>query len=275
MTDGWRRAIVSLEMTIITLLTDFGLKDGYVGVMKGVIWGIAPQVQIADITHQIHPQNVREGALALGRVASFFPPGAIHLAVVDPGVGTQRRPIAARLGEQYFVGPDNGLCTALLEQARRSGAGEQFIHLDRSQYWLPEISKVFHGRDIFSPVAAHLANGVPLAELGSPIQDPRLLEFPQPQRVGAGWRGEIIQVDNFGNLSTNLTRQNLAGMSPVVVRIAGRQIRGLVNTFGDAQPGELVAMFGEADDLAISIVNGNAAAALSVGIGEPVEVVPG
>lgn len=262
-------------MTIITLLTDFGLKDGYVGVMKGVIWGIAPQVQIADITHQIHPQNVREGALALGRVAPFFPPGAIHLAVVDPGVGTQRRPIAARLGEQYFVGPDNGLCTALLEQARRSGAGEQFIHLDRSQYWLAEISKVFHGRDIFSPVAAHLANGVPLAELGSLIQDARLLEFPQPQRVGAGWRGEIIQVDNFGNLSTNLTRQNLAGMSPVVVRIAGRQIRGLVNTFGDAQPGELAAMFGEADDLAISIVNGNAAAALSVGIGEPVEVVPG
>jgi hypothetical protein len=261
-------------MTIITLLTDFGLKDGYVGVMKGVIWGIAPQVQIADITHQIQPQNVLEGALALGRVAPYFPAGTIHLAVVDPGVGTQRRPIAARLGEQFFVGPDNGLCTALVEQARQSGADTQFVHLDRPQYWLPEISNVFHGRDIFSPAAAHLANGVPLAELGSPIQDPRLLKFRQPQRVGAGWRGQVILTDNFGNLSTNLTRQHLAGMSPVLIHIAGRQIHGLVNTFGDAQPGELVAMFGEADDLTVSIVNGDAAVALSVSIGETIEVIP-
>ena len=261
-------------MTIITLLTDFGLKDGYVGVMKGVIWGIAPQVQIADITHQIHPQNVAEGALSLGRVAPYFPAGTIHMAVVDPGVGTQRRPIAARLGEQFFVGPDNGLCTALVEQAHQSGAAVQFVHLDRSQYWLAEISKVFHGRDIFSPAAAHLANGVSLAELGSPIQDPRLLEFPQPQRVGIGWRGQVILVDNFGNLSTNLTRQHLAGLSAILVRIAGRQVHGLVNTFGNAQPGELVAMFGEADDLTVSIVNGDAAAALSVGAGEPVEVLP-
>jgi S-adenosylmethionine hydrolase len=262
-------------MTIITLLTDFGLKDGYVGVMKGVIWGIAPQVQFADITHQIHPQNVLEGALALGRIASFFPAGTIHLAVVDPGVGTQRRPLAARLGEQFYVGPDNGLCTALVEQARQSQAGVQFIHLDRAQYWLVEISKVFHGRDIFSPVAAHLANGVPLTELGSSIHDARLLELPQPQRVGAGWRGQVILVDNFGNLSTNLTRQQLADMSAVTVQIAGRQIHGLVNTFGGAQPGDLVAMFGEADDLTVSIVNGDAAAALTVGAGEPVEVFPG
>jgi S-adenosylmethionine hydrolase len=262
-------------MTIITLLTDFGLKDGYVGVMKGVIWGIAPQAQIADITHQIQPQNVAEGALALGRVASFFPAGTIHLAVVDPGVGTQRRPIAARLGEQFFVGPDNGLTTLLVEHARQSNSQVQFVHLDRPQYWLAEISKVFHGRDIFSPVAAHLANGVPLAELGSPIQDPRLLGFSQPQRVETGWRGQVILLDNFGNLSTNLTRQHLTGISPVLVRIAGRQIHGLVNTFGDAQPGELVALFGEADDLSISIVNGDAATVLSVGIGEPIEVLPG
>jgi S-adenosylmethionine hydrolase len=275
LTVGRPRAIVWDNMTIITLLTDFGLKDGYVGVMKGVIWGIAPQVQIADITHQIHPQNVPEGALALGRVAPYFPAGTIHTAVVDPGVGTQRRPIAARLGEQFFVGPDNGLCTVLVEQARQSEAEVQFIQLDQPQYWLQEISKVFHGRDIFSPAAAHLANGVPLAELGSPLQDPHLLEFPQPQRVRAGWRGQVILVDNFGNLSTNLTHQHLTGIAPALVRIAGRQIHGLVNTFGDAQPGELVAMFGEADDLTVSIVNGSAAAALSVGAGEPIEVFPG
>jgi S-adenosyl-L-methionine hydrolase (adenosine-forming) len=275
LTDGWPRAIVAVDMTIITILTDFGLKDGYVGVMKGVIWGIAPQVQFADITHQIHPQNVPEGALALGRVAPYFPAGTVHLAVVDPGVGTHRRPIAARLGEQFFVGPDNGLCTALVEQARQSGADMQFIHLDRPKYWLAEISKVFHGRDIFAPAAAYLAAGTPLEELGSSIQDVQLLEFPRPQRLGAGWRGQIILVDNFGNLSANLTRQHLAGISPIKVRIAGRQIDGLVKTFGDARPGDLVALFGEADDLTVSIVNGDAAAALSVGAGEPIEVLPG
>ncbi len=274
--DGWLTACYSrLDMTVITLLTDFGLKDGYVGVLKGVIWGIAPQAQIADITHQVRPQNVLEGALALGRVAAYFPAGTIHLAVVDPGVGTQRRPLAARFGEQYFVGPDNGLCTLLDESARQSGMRVQFIHLDRPQYWLPEISKVFHGRDIFSPVAAHLANGVALSKLGSPISDPKLLEIPHPKQVGDGWRGQVILVDNFGNLSTNLTRRELAGMSPMTVRIAGKQIRGLVNTFGDAQPGDLAAMFGEADDLTIAVVNGSAAAALSVGAGEPVEVLPG
>jgi S-adenosylmethionine hydrolase len=262
-------------MTVITLLTDFGLKDGYVGVMKGVIWGIAPEAQIADITHQVLPQNVREGALALGRVAAYFPAGTVHLAVVDPGVGTQRRPIAARLGEQYFVGPDNGLCTVLVEHARQTDAVVRFIHLNRPQYWLPVISKVFQGRDIFSPVAAHLANKVPLSMLGNPISDPKLLDFPKPERMGEGWRGQVILVDNFGNLSTNLTRQELVWVQPAIVQIAGRQIHGLVNTFGDAQPGALVAMFGEADDLTIAVVNGSAAAALSVGAGEPVEVLPG
>jgi hypothetical protein len=260
-------------MTIITLLTDFGLKDGYVGVMKGVIWGIAPQVQIADITHQIHPQNVAEGALALGRVAAYFPPGTIHLAVVDPGVGTQRRPIAARLGEQYFVGPDNGLSTALVEQARAVEAQVQFIQLDRPQYWLPEISKVFHGRDIFSPAAAHLAQGVPLAELGSPIQDPQLLEFPQPQRVEAGWRGAVIHVDAFGNLATNLQRRHIPAGNRLLIKIGGVQIDHLVSTFGDGEIDQLVALFDSAGMLSICLVNGSAADRLKANAGEPVEVI--
>ena len=118
-------------MSVITLLTDFGLKDGYVGVMKGVIWGIAPEADIADITHLIQPQNILEGALALGRTASFFPPGTIHVGVVDPGVGGRRRPIAARLGDQFFVGPDNGLCSVLVEQAREAQDEVAFVHLDR------------------------------------------------------------------------------------------------------------------------------------------------
>jgi hypothetical protein len=262
-------------MRFISLLTDFGLKDGYVGVMKGVIWGIAPQAQIADITHLIRPQNVLEGALALSRAVPYFPPGTIHVAVVDPGVGTARRPIAARLAEHYFVGPDNGLCTLLLDQANRAGGPVKFVHLDQPRYWLPEISNVFHGRDIFSPVAAHLVNGVPLQALGTPVDDPHLLHLPIPERTAHGWRGRVVIVDNFGNLSTNLTGQHLAGMESVVVRIAGRGIRGLTKTFGERPPGELVALLGEADDLTISIVNGDAASALGVSVGEPVEVHPG
>ncbi len=259
-------------MIIITLLTDFGLKDGYVGVMKGVIWGIASQVHFADISHQIQPQNVLEGALALGRVAPYFPAGTIHLAVVDPGVGTQRRPVAARLGEQYFVGPDNGLCTALVEGARQSGGSIQFVDLDRPQYWLAEISNVFHGRDIFAPVSAHLANGVQLAELGSPIHDARLLEFPQPQRVGTGWRGVVMHVDAFGNLATNLDRRHIPIDSRITINIGDIRIDRLVSTFGDGKADQLIALFDSTGALSICLVNGSAADRLQAGAGDPVEI---
>jgi S-adenosyl-L-methionine hydrolase (adenosine-forming) len=262
-------------MRFISLLTDFGLKDGYAGVLKGVIWGIAPEAQIADITHLIQPQNVLEGALALGRAAPYFPADTVHLAVVDPGVGTPRRPVAARLGEHYFVGPDNGLCSVLLTRAHQAGSPVRFVHLDQPTYWLKEISNVFHGRDIFSPVAAHLANGVPLEALGSPIDDPQLLELPLPQRTARGWRGQVVWVDRFGNLSTNLTGAHLANMEIVVVHIAGREIHGLVKTFGDRQPGELVAMIDSSGALSICMVNGDAAGQLGVLAGEPVEITDG
>ena len=261
-------------MKFITLLTDFGLQDGYPGVMKGVIWGIAPDAQIADLTHFIHPQNVLEGALVLGRAASYFPTGTIHIAVVDPGVGTQRRPIAAWLGNFYFVGPDNGLFTILLERAQEHEEKVQIIHLDRPRFWLPEISNVFHGRDIFAPVAAHLANGISLVELGTPISNPKMLEIPRPQPNEAGWRGQVVMIDYFGNLATNLERQHLASMGAVRVRIAGQEIRGLLNTFGDGEPGKLAAMYGEANDLMIAVNNGSAAQLLGVKVGEPVEVLP-
>jgi S-adenosylmethionine hydrolase len=256
-------------LRIITLLTDFGTKDGYHGVMKGVIWGIAPGVKIADITHQISPQNVLEGALAYSRVAHFFPPGTIHVGVVDPGVGTARRPIAAQIGSQFFVGPDNGLCTLLVQQSRQQNETVRFVKLDQPKYWLSEVSNVFHGRDIFSPVAAHLANGVVLGDLGSPIDDPRLLQIPEPERTANGWRGQIVIVDNFGNLSSNLRHAHLAGLDDVTVEIAGQSIHGLLQTFGEGQPGELVALFGEADDLAVCVVNGDAARRLNVRVGEP------
>ena len=152
-------------MPTLTLTTDFGIKDGFVGTMKGVIWSICPAVQIADISHTIAPQNVLEGAFALWRAYSFFPAGSVHVAVIDPGVGTQRRPMAARMGANYFVGPDNGLFTPIYEDAEKKGWPLEIVHLTNGKYFLPEVSRTFHGRDIFAPVGAALAKGVPLAEL--------------------------------------------------------------------------------------------------------------
>lgn len=263
-------------MKFITLLTDFGIRDGYVGIMKGVIYRIAPDAKIADLSHTIAPQNILEGALVWSRSYAFFPEGAVHVAVVDPGVGTQRRPIAARLGKFFFVCPDNGLITAILEETEKAGGAVEFVHLDRPRYWLPQVSNVFHGRDIFSPVAAHLASGVPLRELGSPITDPARLALPRPQRTAQGWKAEIIGIDHFGNLNTNVNRQDLLGpgLEPQNLRvsIAGREIRGLAKTFGDHARGELVALIDSDDSLAIAVVNGNAAQELNIEFGDPVEV---
>src|SRR5512136_277510 len=153
-------------MPTLTLTTDFGFKDGFVGTLKGVIWSICPTAQIADISHAIAPQNVLEGALVLCRAYPFFPPGSVHVAVVDPGVGTRRRPMAARLGEHFFVGPDNGLFTPAYEAAEKKGWPLDLVHLTNEKFFLAQVSRTFHGRDIFAPVAAHLANGVPLADLG-------------------------------------------------------------------------------------------------------------
>jgi S-adenosyl-L-methionine hydrolase (adenosine-forming) len=264
-------------MKYITLLTDFGVRDGYVGVMKGVIYGIAPHVQIADISHTISPQNVMEGALALGRVASYFPPGTVHIAVVDPGVGTARRPIAAQIGSHYFVGPDNGLFTVLIERAERSGDHVSIVHLNRPQFWLPNVSNVFHGRDIFSPVGAHLANEIPLEDVGTPIENVVRLEIPRVEQSQVGFTGQITSIDHFGNLATNILREHLTGMNPKTIKVAvgGIEIKGLVSTFGDRSPGELIALLGTANDLTISVVNGSAAERLNCAVGEPVEVSEG
>ncbi len=260
-------------MTIITLLTDFGLQDAYVGVMKGVIWGIAPDVQIVDLTHDLPPQDVFQGALTLWRAVPYFPPGTVHLAVVDPGVGTSRRPLAARMGDHFFVGPDNGLCSFALEQVEAQGGQAQFVCLDQRQYWLPQVSRSFHGRDIFAPVAAYLARGVRLEALGSPVSDPTRLALPQPQRNATGWRAQIIHVDRFGNLATNLRQEQLSPGAVVTIRLKGAEIRGLVQAYGDQRTGELVGMFDSSGFLAIAMVNGNAARQLQARVGDPVEVI--
>ena len=271
-----RRAIVPVSMSLITLMTDFGLKDGNVGVMKGVILGIAPRAQIVDLSHFISPQNVREAALILSRSALYFPPETIHVVVVDPGVGTSRRPIAAQLGTQRFVGPDNGVITLLLEHAERLGWTVAFVHLDRPQFWLPEISHVFHGRDIFAPAAAHLANGAALSDLGTPVSDPLRLALPRPECTPTGWQGEIIHIDHFGNLASNILNEHLPGWldaaGKITVRLCGVEIRGLVKTFGERAQGELAALFGSTGNLIVSVVNGSAAEALGAKVGDRFEV---
>jgi len=263
-------------MTIVTLMTDFGLKDGNVGVMKGVILGIAPHAQVVDLSHLISPQNVREAALILARSAPFFPPETIHTVVVDPGVGTARRPMAARLGTQRFVGPDNGVITLFLEYVEKQGWLAEFVHLDKPQYWLPEVSHVFHGRDIFSPAAAHLANGKTLQTLGSPITDPVRLALPQPERTPTGLRGEVIHIDHFGNVASNIRVEHLtewlAAPEKLSVHLCGAEIQGLVKTFGDRAPGELAALFGSTGNLIVSVVNGSAAERLKVKLADPFNV---
>jgi hypothetical protein len=263
-------------MTVITLMTDFGIKDGNVGVMKGVIWEICPTAQISDLSHMVQAQNIREAGYILARSVPYFSKGSIHIVVVDPGVGTERRPMAAHIGDWFYVGPDNGTITGLLERAEQTGWQTEFVELNRPQYWLQNISYVFHGRDIFSPVAAHLANGVPLSELGSHVIDPVRLELPKPKVTKDGWRGEVIHIDHFGNISTNIRIENLGDAvktkENISVRLNDIEIKGMVNTFGERPVGELIALIGSTGNLGIAVVNDNAQQRLGTKVGDKVDV---
>jgi S-adenosyl-L-methionine hydrolase (adenosine-forming) len=262
----------------IFFLTDFGLADTYVGVVKAVILGIAPDARIVDLTHDVPPQDVRAGAFALLTAVPHLPEDAVVLAVVDPGVGTARRPIAVQVGGRTFVGPDNGLLSWAIGVSEPDGC----VVLDRSRFWRPTVSATFHGRDLFGPVAAHLARGVPLAEVGSPCAGIQALPFPPVRRkIDAQWQivsaqGEIIHVDRFGNLIANLSAADLPSQ-PIVI-IAGRSISGLAPHFqpvGDvatADGSRLIALIGSSGLLEVAVPNGSAAAALVVGVGTPVTV---
>ncbi len=260
-------------MPFLTLTTDFGNKDGFVGTMRGVIWSICPTAQIADISHDISPQNVLEGAFALWRAYAFFPPRTIHLAVVDPGVGTTRRPLAMRLGDHTFVGPDNGLFTPIIEDAEKNGLPVEIIHLMNKKYFLREISRTFHGRDIFAPVAAHLANGVPLTDLGPVITDPVRLQMPRPEKTLDGWRAHVTVIDVFGNLTTDLPAAAISDPQSVTVQFHGRKVRGLVTSYGNRKSGELVALVDSENYLEIAVVNGSAQKILGATVGDIVDVI--
>jgi len=263
-------------MPIITLTTDFGEADGYVGAMKGVILGIAPEARIVDISHDIEPQNVRQAAYVLSTAVPYFPQGTIHVVVVDPGVGSARRPIAVRTGSAYFVGPDNGVFSHALAREQEAGVKEPTVlHLNRREFWLPTISQTFHGRDIFSPVAAHLAAGVPFEMLGTPISDPVILSLPRPERMPDGSiRGEVLHADRFGNLITDIPMSWLAG-NQWVFEIAGRRIEGLSATYAAVRRHALLALPGSEGLLEIAVREGSAAERLGVGEGALVIAKPG
>ncbi len=260
------------EQRIITLTTDFGLDDGYVGTLKGVILGINPRVTIVDITHAIAPQQIEEGAFVLAASAPYFPPGTIHVVVVDPGVGSTRRAIAMRVGETFFVAPDNGVLSAAIA-AFDSPILLQAVQLNRPTYWLPVVSRTFHGRDLFAPVAAHLSLGVPLEALGDPIDDwVRLVPHRPSRRTDGTLVARISHIDRFGNLVINIVDSVLANTDRRRVRltIGGRTLEGIQGTYAEVQAGEVVALFGSSGYLEIAMRNGSAARLLQAQVGDEV-----
>jgi S-adenosylmethionine hydrolase len=247
---------------IITLTTDFGLSDPFVGIMKGVILGIAPGVQIVDITHEIRSYGITEGAFLIETAYRYFPGGTIHVVVVDPGVGSPRRPIAASAHGHRFVAPDNGVLSAVLE--------EEVYHITNEALFLKPVSRTFHGRDIFAPVAAHLANGTPIQYVGPRISDFIQHALPVPRRRGNRIAAAVLRVDKFGNLITNLRRADLGPRFKI--RIGGSVITRLSGTFSEAGPGELFAVEGSTGRIEIALNQESAAARLNVGPGAEIEV---
>jgi S-adenosylmethionine hydrolase len=263
---------------IITLTTDFGHADSYVGIMKGVILGIAPHAHLIDTTHQIHPQDVQQAAYVIETFHHYFPVGTVHLVVVDPGVGGTRYPIALVTPHCFFVAPDNGVLTSVWRDAiARWGATScKVIHLTERCFWLTAVSNTFHGRDIFAPVAAHLAAGTPNEKLCVPLAAPGEAQFVKPaQGRGGELIGRIVHVDHFGNCVTNMTLQHLESLGAVellTIKIIDQLIGGLRRTYADGQSGMLIALIGSSGRLELSVCNGSAAQTLGVGIGDTVKV---
>jgi S-adenosylmethionine hydrolase len=256
---------------IVTLTTDFGVSSPYVAAMKGVILSINPTVTIIDLTHSVPPQDITAGVLALGDTALLFPPGTIHIAVVDPGVGTSRAIIYAEIAGHRFICPDNGLLTRLAERHPPT----KIIRIVEEQFFRQPVSSTFHGRDIMAPVAAHLSLGLAPERLGPPLAEIKQLCQPGVERMANKIQGQVVTVDSFGNLITNITREMLADAphdESVTVRCDEHETLGIFNAYGEQPPMTLVALIGSNDCLEIAIVDDSAKIMLGVGVGAPVEV---
>lgn len=256
---------------IVTLTTDFGGGSPYAAQMKGVILSINPAAVLVDITHAIGPQNVRQGALVLEEVTPRFPQGSIHVAVVDPGVGTERRIVCAQVAGHYYIAPDNGLLSrvALVESPT------QIISITNREFWLAEVSCTFHGRDIMAPVAAHLSLGTRLERFGPPIDDLTMLHWPTVETTANRITGNVIAIDSFGNLISNIHAETLAAvddLSSVAVTCADQTIHGIINTYAQRPPGSVVALIGSAGKLEIALTAGNAAQRLAAEVGDAITV---
>jgi len=249
-------------MSFITLTTDFGTRQGSDAVLHGAIYGIAPDAVITDLSHNITPQDIREANFVVNNSAFFFPSGTIHVIVVDPGVGTDRRAMAARIGEHYFVAPDNGVLTACLARAEAEGWSTEFVHTDRPEYWLENVTMTFHGRDLFAPIGAHLAAGVPLSDLGTAFDDPVTIPLWGAERHDdSSVTGEVIYIDDFGNAICSILPDEIAHLpvpDGVEVELCGARIRGMVATFGDSEYGTdtLIALWDSSGYLLVSENNG-------------------
>lgn len=260
-------------MSILALLTDFGWQDPYIGIVKGVLLNINPNLSLIDITHSVPPQNIHSAAFLLGMAAPYFPSDTIFLAVVDPGVGSERAALVCKIGNQYFIGPDNGIFTLVLRNAKTSGHSITCHRITERRFMLPQVSHTFHARDIFAPVAAHLSLGTPLDAFGPAHDDPILLTFPQPIVFEHKIEGEIQYIDSFGNLITNIHKDHLKQMTikPNFVEIKGITMP-ILSTYSQAQISKPLAILGSYDLLEIAVRNGSAAQYFQARKGTPVLV---
>ena len=241
-------------MATIALLTDFGYKDNFVGVMKAVIAVIAPKAVVIDLCHEIAVHDIRAGAFCLKTAYAYFPRGAIFVAVVDPGVGSGRSPMLIKTKNYCFIGPDNGV----LSLAAGEAGVIDCMRLDKKKFHLASVSQTFHGRDIFAPVAAHIARGVSYQKCGTRVSGYKKITLPPPAKSASGLKAEIISVDRFGNLITNIERRYAAQLKSPLFVLRGRKIRGIKTSYAQARANEPLAMWGSSSFLEIA-VNGSSA----------------
>jgi len=260
-----------MSRPIVALLTDFGTKDHYAGTLKGVVLSVCPDANLVDIGHDIPAHDVVAGALELAACYRYFPNGTIFLVVVDPGVGSSRRGVAADISDYRFVAPDNGVLSAVFLES----PPKRVVELTERKFSRPTISRTFEGRDRFAPAAGFLAKGIALVSLGKTIKDFHTIDLPRPSVSGTEVRGEVVRVDRFGNLITNIDHrsfQQFGSGAAIAVVVGGREVPRIVATYADAPAGELCALFGSTDHLEVAINAGDAARTLSLGRGTPVTV---
>ena len=260
-----------MSRPIITLTTDFGSADSLVGSMKGVILTIQPDAEIIDITHNVLPYDLLDGALAIGTAYKFFPPRTIHIVVVDPGVGTERRPVLATAGQHYFIAPDNGV----LSMVYQSEESLTVRHITSEHYFLQPVSNTFHGRDIFSPVAAWLSKNTQSSSFGEEMTDFVRFALPKPKAAGSGAKGIVLRADNFGNLLTNFTPEDLPQVlagSNFKMHVGTAEISRLAETFGNGGPNEPILVLGSSGFFEVAVNRGSAAKTTGAGRGAEVTV---